>query len=211
MLKTIEALMLVSALSLDAFAASFGFGTEKIKIPFSSTMIISTICSLLLTVSLLAGSYVKQLIPQNVTIIISFTILLILAIMRLLDSYIKNLIKKSYSNKADIKFKFMSFEFILNIYADSTIADKDNSRTLSAAEAASLAVALSLDGIAAGFGAGISHVSYIEIIFFSFLTGILAVTLGSFIGRKIANKTELNLSWLSGVVLILLAVSKLIF
>ena len=37
----LEALLLVVALSMDAFVASFAYGAQRIKIPFSSAAIIS--------------------------------------------------------------------------------------------------------------------------------------------------------------------------
>ncbi len=48
----IESLLLVLAVSLDAFVASIAYGTNKIKIPFVSATIINIICSSVLGVSL---------------------------------------------------------------------------------------------------------------------------------------------------------------
>ena len=41
----LEAFLLVAAVSLDAFVASFAYGTNKIKIPVTSLIVISVICS----------------------------------------------------------------------------------------------------------------------------------------------------------------------
>ena len=41
----LEALLLVVALSLDAFVASFAYGAQRIRIPYSSAAIISVICT----------------------------------------------------------------------------------------------------------------------------------------------------------------------
>ena len=43
-LSSIDAILLVSALSMDAFVASFAYGTSKIKIPFKSAIIINVVC-----------------------------------------------------------------------------------------------------------------------------------------------------------------------
>ncbi len=48
----IESLLLVLAVSLDAFVASIAYGTNKIKIPFASATIINIICSSVLGLSL---------------------------------------------------------------------------------------------------------------------------------------------------------------
>jgi putative sporulation protein YtaF len=98
----------------------------------------------------------------------------------------------------------------LNIYADPQKADSDYSRVLSSLEATSLAVALSIDGLGAGFGAGLVAVNLIEVVLFSLIFGIVSVMIGCYIGNKIAEKLTINLSWLSGILLILLGVLKLI-
>ena len=70
-------------------------------------------------------------------------------------------------------------------------------------------VALSLDGIAAGFGTGLVAANLAEIIIFSLIVNMIAILAGCFIGNKVAEKTDLNLSWLSGATLMLLAFLKL--
>ena len=55
LLSVLESVMLVAALSVDAFVASFGYGTNKIKIPFRSSAIIDGTCTAFLAVSLLLG------------------------------------------------------------------------------------------------------------------------------------------------------------
>lgn len=81
---------------------------------------------------------------------------------------------------------------------------------LSAKEAVYLALALSLDGFAAGFGFGLTEINYVELIGLSFGSNLLAVFLGSTTGKCLAKLTSFDFSWLGGVILILLAFTKLI-
>ena len=80
-----EILILVTALSVDAFAAGFVYGVSKIKVPFLSVIIVTAISSLILVVSLLAGSLVSRLLPGNVTEYFSFLLLFILGLVKLFD------------------------------------------------------------------------------------------------------------------------------
>ena len=48
----IESILMVSALSVDTFVASFAYGTGKIRIPFSSVLLISFVCSAVLSCSM---------------------------------------------------------------------------------------------------------------------------------------------------------------
>lgn len=214
---TLEAAFLVAALSLDALVASMAFGTEKIKVPFSSALVIDLVCSGLLGISLFAGSVVQGWVTPGTAAIISFLTLFIMGMIRLFDSFVKRLIhrfrdslKNRNGNPAKIKFQLFNLNFILQVYADSVEADANHSKHLSPSEAISLAVALSLDGLAAGFGAGITPVNHWQIVFFSLIFNLLAVLLGCKIGSSLAKKTEKDLSWISGAVLILLGSSKLL-
>jgi len=206
----IESIILVTALSLDAFVASFAYGSNKIKIPFLSALILTFICSLTLTISLILGNIIRPYLPESLTHIICFIILFILGITKLFDSSIKAYIRKKKTLNKQIVFKALNLHFILNIYADPKIADKDDSRTLSLSESISLALALSIDGLAVGLGAALANVNSIMIVVSSVLIGMVAVMGGSLLGEKISNKINLDLSWLSGILLVILGFMKLI-
>jgi putative sporulation protein YtaF len=136
-------------------------------------------------------------------------ILFILGIIKFFDGCIKTLITKHKLDKRQVTFKLHDIRFILQVYADNTQADIDHSKELSPVEAASLAIALSFDGLAVGFGAGLSNINPLEVIILSIVLGAIAVLTGSFIGNRLSEKINLDLSWASGVLLILLAFMKL--
>lgn len=204
----IESLLLVFTLSLDAFVASIAYGTNKIQIPFTSITIINITCSLLLAISLFLGSIVKKFIPGGITLIISFLILMLLGIFYLFQSLIKNYITKISKSSKEVNLKVSNL--IINIYIDETSADFDNSKNLNPREAIYLATALSLDSLAVGFGSSLGNINYIQVIILSFIYGILAIYLGLFIGKKLVEKSSLDISWLSGVILMILAIMKII-
>ncbi|MFU0799200.1 MAG: sporulation membrane protein YtaF [Xylanivirga thermophila] len=206
----LETLLLVAVLSIDAFVASIAYGTSKIKVPIKSIIIINVVCSAFLGLSLFLGSVIKHFIPENITIIISFFILIFLGIYYLFESIVKsNLSKKSKPSKM-VKFRVFDLQFIINIYVDETRADVDNSKYLSSKEAFYLAVALSLDSLAVGFGSSLVDINYIQILILSLVFGMIAVWSGLLLGRTFVEKSRIDLSWLSGVLLIILAILKLL-
>lgn len=177
-----EILLLVTALSVDAFAAGFVYGVSKIKVPFASIIVVTGISSLILVCSLLAGNLVSSLIPGNLTQYFSFLLLFVLGLTKLFD--------RSQHNEAET-------------------ADKNKDAFVSPAEALTLGAALSIDSLAAGIGAGIGS-AYIPLAFLvSFLIGALAIVTGSCLGGLISSHCRSNLCWVSGVLLILLAFMKL--
>lgn len=205
-----ETILLVLALSLDAFVASIAYGTNKIKIPFKSITIINVVCALSLALSIFFGTIVKKILPQNLTIIISFLILILLGFYYLFESIVKSYLKKKSLLKEKVKLKLFNIWFIIDIYVDETKADLDKSKSLSSKEAIYLATALSLDSIAIGFGSGLGSINYLNIILLSLIFHMIALLGGLYIGEKFVSRSKVNLSWLTGVILIVLAFLKLI-
>ena len=206
----LQALILVLSLSLDTFATSIAYGVDKIKIPFASGLIINFICTLFLAISIFFGSFINDFIPINSAHMISFTLLLLLGFYRLFESFFKNWIKKYSNIGSPLTFKIFDFKFILEIYANEIKADFDKSKILSPKEAFYLASALSLDSLTVGFSLSLGSVNYIYAILFSFIIGAVLLILGGYLGRHFAKLVNINLSWLSGAMLILLAFMRIL-
>ncbi|QOV19542.1 sporulation membrane protein YtaF [Blautia liquoris] len=204
----LESLVLVTALSIDTFVACFAYGTNKIKIPFLSAALMDFISGGILLIFLSLGRVISPYLPQQLIRIFCFAILFGLGILKLFDSYLKTLIRKNQPTAPYIHFSFMHFRFILTVYADPDKADMDQSHTLSPREAISLGVALSLDSAAVGFGAGVLPLNISCTVILSLAVGACAIFFGCLSGNLIADKLKSDLSWLSGILLIVLAFMK---
>ncbi|MDD3430387.1 MAG: sporulation membrane protein YtaF [Oscillospiraceae bacterium] len=208
--KILEALLLAATLSMDAFFASFGYGSNKIKIPLYSVTIICTICSGFLALSMLLGSWIRPFLSAKLAGAVCFAILFVIGIIKLLDSLTKSFIRKRNFVSKNVEFSISNLNFVLSIYADPTIADVDCSKTISPTEAVSLSTALSLDSLVVGFGAAVGNVNSLSLLICSFVITALAVICGTYIGERLCSKLKSDLSWISGAVLIILSFTKLI-
>lgn len=206
----IEAALLALVLSLDALAASFAYGCKKITIPLMSGNIINLICTSVTALSFLLGAVLVQFIPAGFATGLSFSILLILGIIKLLDSITKSLIRKHTGLNKEIELSLLNFKLILHLYANPEAADVDSSESLSKKEAAVLAISLSLDGFAVGFGAALLGINGWAVVAFALISNAFAIFLGGWLGNTVAKKLQFNISWLAGVVLIILAFAQLI-
>ncbi|MDU3337870.1 sporulation membrane protein YtaF [Paraclostridium bifermentans] len=206
----IESLILVSSLCIDTFVASIAYGTDRIKIPFYSNLVINLVCSLFLGISLALGGFLKDFLSPNTASVLSFALLLSLGFFRLFESFFKTYVRKFSSTGAPLTFKVFDFKFVLEIYANETKADYDKSKTLTLKEAVYLAVALSLDSLAVGFGSSLVSINHLQVIILSFVIGTCCLFIGVHIGKKFIEKVDLNLSWLSGLMLIVLAFIRFI-
>lgn len=206
----LEAVILASTLSVDAFIASFAYGNTKIKIQFPTVLIISLVSSGILGIFLFLGGLVRPYLPSNLGSILCFAVLFLIGMTKILDNLMKSVIRRQGELSKNIHFSLFHLRFILNVYADPELVDVDSSKTISPMEACSLAVALSLDGMAAGFGAALGEVNGWFVFLTSFVTNAVAVMLGETLGQRTSERMGGQLSWLSGAVLIALAVGKLL-
>ena len=99
---------------------------------------------------------------------------------------------------------------ILNIYANPEQADQDRSGVLSVGEATALAVALSLDSLTVGVGAGLDQTPVFAAVLLSFALGLAAILLGRWLGDKLMRGLQIEVSWISGLMLLVLAGLKLV-
>ena len=92
--------------------------------------------------------------------------------------------------------------------------EEDKTKHLSLRQTIVLALALSVDGFAAGVGTAAHKpdlVFCVSAVALSLLNGVFIFLLGQKLGQKVAQKTSLNLGWSSGIILIILAFCKLFF
>ena len=76
----IEILLLVIALSIDAFVASLAYGADRIKIPVRSAMALSIVSAFILLISMAGGSLISTLLPAYATTVLCFGLLFLLGI-----------------------------------------------------------------------------------------------------------------------------------
>ena len=86
--------LLVIALSVDSFVASFSYGANHIRMPFRSVACISGICSGSLGLSLLVGRGLRSYLPEGALPWLCFLLLAGLGIVKIFDSSLKALIRR---------------------------------------------------------------------------------------------------------------------
>ena len=205
-----QAFFLVLALSLDTFTAGVALGTQKITVPFRSVLAISLTCSASLWLAISLGGWIGNWISPRTGAVIGCVILVMMGSVRLFDGVIKELLRRCCENKEGMVFYRKNLKIFLQVCVDSAQADFNRSQSLSVPEAISLAAALSVDGLAAGVGAGILDVSHWLIFLIAMLINFFAVHLGCRTGIRFSRKHEQDISWVAGALLIVLGVIKLI-
>ncbi len=203
-------ILLVLSLSIDALVASFAYGTDNIHIPLISSTVLTFISSLFLLISMSIGALIGEFIPTDIAKWASFLLLFAIGFVRLFEGIIKNFLGKQANGSTPKELNLFDFKLIVQVYGDPTTADVDKSKTLSAKEALTLGIALSLDSLVVGFGAALASLPIIEVLIFSIIFNYAAIGIGCLVGRKCAQKMKFDLSWLSGAILMVLAIIRMI-
>lgn len=205
-----QIVLLIVALSIDVFLASAACGTEKIKIDRKTALCISFVCSGVLFLSLTAGTAVNGVLKKEYTSILCFAGLFLVGAAKLTEYGIRVYLKKHKFLCKRVKITFSQLNFILSIYNNPVMADKDHSSVMSVSEGIFFALAMSVDGLFGGLGAAFLGINIWVTTLCSLLLGYVAVRAGSAAGRMAALKKDVDLSWLGGLLFVGLAFSKVL-
>lgn len=200
--------ILVFALCLDTFVASAAYGTNQIHLSGRQIAAINGICSLCLGLSLIFGTLLDSCISEKYTKEICFLSLLLLGCLKLADSSIRQFLRHHKAVHKNISFTFSQLRFIIDIYGDPMEADTTQSRSLSWKETIFFSLAMSIDSLIAGTMAAFLKISIPLTVITTFLIGELFTYLGLFLGKKISQRCPKDLSWIGGILFIVLAVLK---
>lgn len=200
---------LAAALSLDTFTAAIALGAQKIRLPLPSLLTLSLTCSASMWLAVILGDFAGDWISPRTASLIGCIVLVGMGAVRLFDSMVKRKLQRLLDGQG-IVLRYQNLKIFLQVCVDSTQADFNRSQSLSIPEAASLAAALSLDGLAAGFGAGMLNTSSILLFVLAMGCHLLAAAVGCRTGERVARHFQGDLSWLAGMVLILLGLSRLL-
>ena len=201
-------LVLVLALCMDTFVASMAYGANKVHITWEKIVVMNAICSGCLGIALVAGSVLDGLVPESMTRMVCFISLFLLGVVKLLDYNIKKYINRHVSLHKGITFSFSGLRIIVNIYGDPMAADWDHSQSLSWKEVLFLSFAMSIDSLIAGALSAFLEIPVGLTMGTALIMGIVMMYAGLFLGKKLASRCKCDLSWISGVLFMILAVTK---
>lgn len=203
-----EILLFVLVLSLDAFTASIAYGTGKIKIGFLPALIISAVGAAALWLSVSLGSWLSLYCSANLCKTLGFVVLFLVGLFNFMQGALKSYIRRQRDNSANMHFRLREIDLFVEVLVDETRADADHSNHLSSREALYLAAALSIDSLATGVGIGFTGMVAWQLAACALAVNLAAVFAGCLLGRVLSRCVKLDLSWLGGMVLIVLALCR---
>lgn len=175
----ITALILGLSLSADALASGFAAGASRLRVPLHSAVAAATVSAAFVAVGMATGNVSALFLPEVVKKYLSFFVLAVFGLIKLAGAG-----------------------------SSFPTADKNRDRNLSVSEGVSLGAALSVDGLAAGFGVMATAGMVICATAFTFLFTAAALYLGAKGGSGMKSGRWGNVA--AGLALIILAVQKIV-
>lgn len=188
--------------SIDNIGVGITYGIRNIKIPIHSNILISIICFILSLIGIYSGIWLANILPDIFPIIIGSIFLFFIG-LRLIWLGVVHKDKNNTVNSPSLN----------KVINDPTDADFDNSQKISAFEAIFLGVALSVNALTNGIGAGLFGLPPFMISLLAALGSFISIWLGTIIGNKLAHVRIGNIelanfsTLISGIILLLIAAS----
>ncbi|MBP3603314.1 MAG: manganese efflux pump [Lachnospiraceae bacterium] len=189
-----EFLLLIFALSLDTYTAGISYSMGKVRVSFLSLLLISAVSGFMLTLSFTMGKFIIPFIPSSYLKFFSFFLLFLLALYKLYDAFSEKLTSPGPLTTNSISRKVNTKDLHI----------------LSPREAIYLSLLLSIDSLSAGIGSMAPLIPVILIFLLSAFMHFCALYLGLITGRFISYKSSSNFSFLSAILLFLLAFFRLL-
>lgn len=216
------AILLAVALSLDGFGVGMSYGLRRIRIPWTSMLMIAFCTVVAMCSAVFFGGWFVQwvkFLPPNV---LGAMILLSIGIYQVIRAFgqrnvgiVEALEVSSIGVAARepvVKFQFEFLGIVIQVLRYPEQADLDGSGVITIKESALLGTALSLDafasGLAIGLSAGIVH--SLPVILLVALTQVLMLRLGQIVTGIVPEEVLNRIGFLPGTLLILIGLGKLI-
>lgn len=203
-------LLFLTAVSIDSLTAGLTYGTQRVHIKPFSYLILICIPAVFITAANRIGSHILSFLPEAVLPFLSFSLLMILGFSKLSESLIRLLAHKHPSLTRNWGCKIKQINIIFTVYLSPEDANQDDLQILTPKEALLLSLALSLDSVLVGMAFHTGPLPLAALFFLAALFNLLLFAAGYGFGHLISSVLRIDLSWLSGLFLLLLALQALL-
>lgn len=179
--------------NLDTLSVCTSYGMKNMKISTNAIIVLTFISSVGTFISMKFGTLILEYTDVAFVNRIGSIALIVMGLYFLYECTAKKDITKTV---------------LLN---DPTLADEDMSGTIEFKEAFALATVLTINNLGVGIAAGIIGLNIFLTTYFTFLSTLIAVVLGLYVGERFASKSFGKITQImSGILIIFIGLSKII-
>lgn len=197
--------LFLTAISLDSMTAGFSYGAKRVHISPPALLFLACIPAVFITAAGSLSAAAGSLLPAGMFSFLSFFLLTALGSAKLLESLIRHLAKKRPSLMGNWGCRIKQVNIIFTIYLSPEEANQEDLQVLSAKEALLLSLALSLDSVLVGMAFSTADIPRLLLFISAAFFNLFLFLSGFLLGRFLSRTLHMDLSWLSGLCLLLLA------
>lgn len=216
--------LLAAALSLDSLSVGLLYGARRIRLPVLATLIVTGASGLLLALAMWGGSLVATLLAPHTAAEIGGLLLVGVGLwiawgalrprepVEASEAWIDALENPGLvmeRTRRVWRLRLGSAQIVIEILREPGRADLDSSGSISLWEAGLLGIALALDSVAAGLGAGMAGANW-ALPLLACVLSYLFLTVGGWVGERFPFRLEGRWGALHGLVLLLLGLLRLL-
>lgn len=205
-------ILLSIAANLDNLSIGLAYGIRKIRIPFLSNLVISSVSGLFAMISCLAGQYLGGILPDHLGNTIGGVIIGCMGVW-VIAGFFKEKKKQCVPVRLNAEpAGNANVEEFLDVLQHPEQADTDYSGDISCKESVVLGIALALNCLATGLGAGMTGLNVFWITITTILFSFLTIFFGLILGKKCASRFMGNkAALLAGALLIVIGLYEVFF
>ena len=197
--------------SIDNFGVGVSYGVTKIRIGLRANLLIAIIAFVFSVTGIYFGGYISKIMPGTLSTVVAALFVLIIGVRIILITLTAK--RKASQSQAESKPESKRFTSYVD---EPERADKDKSGEISITEALVLGVAVSMNALTNGLGAGLMKLSPMYVSTAAALFSFIAIWSGVKLGERVAHIRigRFNLgqfsTMISGAILLLIAAHMLV-
>ncbi len=198
--------LLCIAPNLDNMAIGLAYGARKINVPFKSNFAIAIFSGLATLLSAALGNVISNIMPSFIGNAIGGSIVSIMGAYTIYQ-YFHDKKQVNHSHNIDE----LGIENLKAIMEDPTIADKDFSGDISLKESILLGIALAVNCLGTGLGAGMVGINIFVLSLCVVVFSVITIWIGAFLGKRFASRfLGQNATLISGVLLFCVGIYEIL-
>lgn len=203
----VSVFFLCLAPNLDNMAIGLAYGARKINVPFKSNLAIAVFSGMATLISAALGNILLNIIPDYIGQIIGGSIVALMGMYTIIKYFLdKRKTLRTYEMGES------GIDNLIAVMEDPVIADKDFSGDISLKESILLGIALAVNCLGTGFGAGMAGVNVFILSFAVVCFSLLTIFVGVLIGKKFASRfLGDKATIISGILLFLVGLYEIFF
>jgi putative sporulation protein YtaF len=191
--------------NVDNIGARIAYSIRGIKITTVINLWISVITFVISALAAFSGTAMSDLFSKRLSSVVSMVLLTAIGVWMIVDPYIRR--RRALVKEPDEARR----NNILNVFLNPEHADRDNSKHIDFKEATVLGIALSINNIGGGLGAGMIGLNSWLVGLFSAIISFLALWAGNYVTEffvkwKLGNAATVT----AGFILIAIGVEQLL-